>query len=228
MDKENTVFRSLAIIEENIREKLTVEALAESVHFSKYHYQRIFKEIVGHSVMRYVTRRRLALAAEELINTDNSILDIALIYGYDSHEGFSRSFKACMGIAPKEYRKYRPLVGFPLNIHLKEKSAMLYPKTADEIISELNRLIVQSEETAEYLRKNNDPHSDTIRFYSDFWEHISAKTDALAKTLSGVLKRITDEEKRPDEITARFILIKTVEDAVIQLNLINFQTGLTV
>ena len=88
MDKENTVFRSLAIIEEKIREKLTVEKLAQSVHFSKYHYQRLFKETVGHSVMRYVTRRRLALAAEELINTDNSILDIALKYGFDSHEGF--------------------------------------------------------------------------------------------------------------------------------------------
>ena len=228
MDKENTVFRSLAIIEENIREKLTVEKLAESIHFSKYHYQRIFKEIVGHSVMRYVTRRRLALAAEELINTDNSILDIALKYGYDSHEGFSRSFKACMGISPKEYRKHRLMVGSPKIVYLKEKSAMLYSKTADEIICELNKLIVQSKETAEYLRKNKNSDPDTVRFYSDFWEHISAKTDALADTLSGVLKRITDDENRPDEITARFILIKTVEDAIIQLNLINFQTGLTV
>ena len=227
MDKENTVFRSLAIIEEKIREKLTVEMLAESIHFSKYHYQRIFKEAVGDSVMRYVTRRRLALAADDLVNTDNSILDIALKYGYDSHEGFSRCFKAYMGIAPKEYRKHRHSVGFPKNVY-KEKSAMLYSKTADEVICELNRLIVRSKETAEYLRKNKNSAPDTVRFYSEFWDYIAAKTDALADTLSQVLERITADEKRSDEITARFILIKTVDDTVIRLNLINFQTGLTV
>lgn len=105
---------------------------------------------------------------------------------------------------------------------------MLYSKTADEIICELNRLIVQSKEAADYLRKNKDMDSDAVCFYSDFWDHISAKIDTLADTLSQVLERITADEKRPDEITARFILIKTVEDAVIQLNLINFQTGLTV
>lgn len=105
---------------------------------------------------------------------------------------------------------------------------MLYSKTADEVICELNRLIVQSKETAEYLRKNRNTDLDTVRFYSEFWDYIAAKTDALAYTLSQVLERITADEKRPDEITARFILIKTVEDTVIRLNLINFQTGLTV
>ena len=46
--------KSLAVIEEKIQEKLTVESLAGSLHFSRYHYQRLFREAVGESVMRYV------------------------------------------------------------------------------------------------------------------------------------------------------------------------------
>ena len=75
---ENPVFRSLGVIEERIREKLTVKSLADSVHFSQYHYQRMFREAVGDSVMGYVTRRRISLAAEDLAGTDESILEIAL------------------------------------------------------------------------------------------------------------------------------------------------------
>ena len=111
MNNENTVFESLAMIEEKIHERLTVESLAESLHFSKYHYQRIFREAVGDSVMRYVTKRRIALAAEELAQTDNTVLEIALRYGYDSHEGFTRSFRSYMGITPTEYRKYHSFTG---------------------------------------------------------------------------------------------------------------------
>ena len=82
-----------------------------SVHFSKYHYQRIFREAVGDSVMGYVARRRISLAAMELARTDASVLKIALKYGYDSHEGFTRSFRSHMGITPTEYRKYHLSTG---------------------------------------------------------------------------------------------------------------------
>lgn len=113
MGNRKTIFQSLDLIEERIQEKLTLEMLADNVHFSKYHYQRLFREIVGDSVMSYVTKRRLLLAAEELRDTDVPILDIALKYGYESHEGFTRSFKAYMGIAPTQYRKYHFLVASP-------------------------------------------------------------------------------------------------------------------
>ena len=77
MDNDNPIFRSLALIEEKIHEKLTVENLADSIHFSKYHYQRVFREAVGESVMQYVTRRRLSLAARELAGGNSSVLEIA-------------------------------------------------------------------------------------------------------------------------------------------------------
>lgn len=228
MNNEKTVFQSLAIIEEKIREKLTVESLAESLHFSKYHYQRIFREAVGDSVMRYVTGRKLTLAAADLIETEDTVLDIALKYGYDSHEGFTRSFRAYIGVTPTEYRKYHSSVSSPETKAEKEKSAMLYSKATDEVIRKLNGLIVQAKETADYLRKNKGSDPEIADAYSDFWDYIADKTDAMAGTLTETLERITVIAKRPDEITARFIIIKTVEDAVFQLNLITFQTGLTI
>lgn len=78
------VFRSLTEIEAHIREKLTVTTIAESIHISKYHYQRLFREAVVVSVMRYVSLRRMALTVAELTETDASILEIALRKPYCS------------------------------------------------------------------------------------------------------------------------------------------------
>ena len=99
---EQSVFRSIELIERNISEKLTVENIARSVHFSKFHYQRLFREIVGDSVMGYVTKRKLSLAGKALIETDMPIVNVAMEFGFDTHEGFTRSFKAYMGVTPTQ------------------------------------------------------------------------------------------------------------------------------
>lgn len=218
------IFRSLAMIEERIQEKLNVEMLAEGIHFSRYHYQRMFREVVGDSVMAYVTRRKLALAAEELARTDHTVLEVALKYGYDSHEGFTRSFKAYLGVTPTEFRKYHPSICFP-GVR-KEKSAMLYSKTADEIIRKLNGLIVEAGETAAYIRKNKEKGGDGAAAYRTFWEYVAGRVDNLAEQLKESLGRVTAIAERPDEISARFFIIKAVEDAAFEWALMAFQTGL--
>lgn len=222
MDNSAPIFRSLEMIEEKILEKLTAEKLAESVHFSKYHYQRLFRETVGESVMRYVTRRRLALAAAELAQTDASVLDIGLKYGYESHEGFSRSFKAFLGVTPMEYRKYHFAVSSPVT--RKERCVMMYSKTTDEIIRELNGLIVQTRETAEYTRKEGK--SRNAESYASFWECIASRTESMAEELSRALERITAIARQPDEITVRFEIIKAIEDAAFQANITVLQVNL--
>lgn len=224
MHDKTPIFRSLAMIEEKIQEKLTVEALAEGVHFSKYHYQRMFREAVGDSVMGYVTRRKLALAAEDLIETDGTVLDVALRYGYDSHEGFTRSFKAYMGVTPAEYRKYHLYVQ-PRKAE-KERSAMMYSKTTDKIIREMNALIVEARETADYTRKDGKA-GEATEFYGKFWELTAARTEEMARQLKEILERVTDMAEHPDGITARFQIIKVMEDAAFASNVTLFQVRLT-
>lgn len=224
MSDQEPIFCSLATIEEKTQERLSVKALADSVHFSKYHYQRLFREAVGDSVMRYVMRRRLSLAAAELVKTDATVLEIALRYGYDSHEGFTRSFKAHLGVTPTEYRKYCLSIASPKLP--KEKCAMLYSKPADEMIRELNGLIVQARETAAYLKNSRQTASKEATCYAQLWDTLAGRADAMAVELSQVLQRITDIAQRPDEISARFMLIKAVENAAFLSNVTNFQAGL--
>lgn len=224
MSKTDPIFHSLGIIEKWIQEKLTVESLAESSHLSRFHYQRLFREAVGESVMRYVTRRRLSLAAGELAGTDLSVLEIALKYGYDSHEGFTRSFRAHMGVTPTEYRKHHAFVA-PINVQ-KERSAMTYSKAADDIIRELNGLIIQARETAARTREsaNSQP---APAFYAPFWEFIAAQAEAMAEELSAALGRVTALPRQPEGIFARFRIIKAIEDTVFRSHITAFQARLT-
>jgi AraC-like DNA-binding protein len=206
---ESSVFHSLEMIERHISEKLTVARIAGSVHFSKYHYQRLFREIVGDSVMSYVTKRKLSLAGKRLLETDKPILEIALEFGFDSHEGFTRSFKAYMGATPASYRKYK------LNT-IKNEPNKRGNKTMNKIIKELNGFIVSAKETAEAARKINKP----------FWGVIADKTDALAQRVTDVLSRITAIAENPDEITSRFAIIKIIEETAFATNLMALNTAL--
>ena len=227
MDRQEPIFRSLAIIEERIREKLTVESLAKSLHFSRYHYQRLFRETVGESVMRYVARRRTALAARELVESDLSVLEIALKYGYDSHEGFSRSFKAHMGVAPMEYRKYHESIRFPKTVE-KERCVMMYSKTTDEIIRELNSLIVETRETADFTRKTREKEREASAFYGQFLELLAERTDQMAGEFSRSLENITNIARCPDQISVRFMIMKAIEDAAFWTCITAFQVKLTI
>jgi len=212
---EQSVFRSLELIEARISEKLTVENLATGVHFSKYHYQRIFREIVGDSVMAYVTKRKLTLAGKELLETDASVLKIALKFGFDTHEGFTRSFKAYMGVTPTQYRKYKLSAISQKNV---KGEKVMYSKTTNEIIRELNDFIATAKETASTARKNAAP----------CWEVIAYATDAIADRVKTKLDSVTAIADNPDEITNRFAIMRAIDDAAFQSNLLAFNAGLMV
>ena len=226
MNDKSHVLRSLAMIEENIRERLTVEVLAAGVNFSKYHYQRIFQEAVGDTVMGYVTRRKLVLAAGDRAVTKDSVLEIALRYGYDSHEGFTRSFKAHIGVTPTEYRKYHSAIGFPER--KKEQGTMVYSKHADEIIKELNSLIVQAKETAADTKKYRGADVQAIALYEQFWELIAGRTEKMAEELQEILKRVAIVTQDSDEISAHFLLVKAIDDTAFEANVTAFQAGLMI
>ena len=224
MDQKAAIFRSLAWMEERIEEKLTVEAVAGSIPLSKYYYQRIFREAVGDSVMSYLTRRRLSLAAGELARTKASVLEIALKYGYDSHEGFSRSFKAHMGVTPTEYRKYQL---FAACSDQKGEGCVMYSRTTEEILKELNGMIVQAREVAEASRSCRRKETELPSGYVPFWKLMADKVEKTADQLTELLERVTVITQCPDKITVRFLIIKAVEDAAFQFNVIAFQAGLT-
>lgn len=235
MNGDTPIFRSLKTIEEKIQEKLTVEMLAEEIHFSKYHYQRMFQRVAGDSVMAYVTRRRLTLAAAELAQTDRSVLEIALKYGYDSHEGFTRSFKAYMGVTPAKYRKYHLSVALE---YRKEKSVMTQARNfqntktiqeemliLDDIVRELNSLAAEAWETAAQTRKQSKTGAEA---YEPFWDFAADRAEKTAKQITSVLERVSSIPKQPDAISACFLIMKILEDTACEANILAFQTSLTI
>ena len=225
MNKNEPILRSLATIEANLLEKLTVEALAGDIHFSKHYYQRMFREIVGDSVMHYVARRKITLAAKELATTDATILEIALKYGYESHEGFTRSFQSIMGVSPSKYRTYH----LSPTSHKKPRGELImtHSQNTEQLLKELNALIIRTKETALFTGKSK-LEQPAAALYSDFWDSVIDRTEAIAEDLQGILKRISDIPRCPDEISNRFLLMRTMEDTTFRSYVLSLQVGLTV
>jgi AraC-like DNA-binding protein len=105
MDYHSKVHDSLEYIEENLDDRINLDDLAQKAYLSKYHYHRLFHKITGESVTKYITKRRMAKASEELVQTDQPIIDIALKYQYASQEAFSRAFVRVYGMMPGKYRR---------------------------------------------------------------------------------------------------------------------------
>lgn len=92
-------------IEENITQELTIESIAKEAWISPFYFQKGFAMLCGFTVSEYIRCRRLALAGSELVATDRKIIDIAMKYGYDSPDSFTKSFTRFHGTTPTAVRK---------------------------------------------------------------------------------------------------------------------------
>jgi len=110
-------------IEEHMDERVQICDLARAAYCSDAHFSRVFRAIVGLSVMEYVRCRRLSLAGRELTLTQEKILDVSLKYGYETPEAFAKAFKRFHGVTPIACRnngttKYLER-SFPLVVKMK-------------------------------------------------------------------------------------------------------------
>lgn len=92
-------------IENNIKGDIDIGSLAQKANMSVYEFRRVFSFIAKMSLGEYVRKRRLSLAAAQLLSGEDSITRVAMDYGYDSPSSFSRAFKEFHGIAPTEIAK---------------------------------------------------------------------------------------------------------------------------
>jgi AraC-like DNA-binding protein/predicted transcriptional regulator YdeE len=96
---------ALEYIDKHIDEPMTYETLAERFHYSPYYFHRMFSAIVGKAITAHVRDRRFIRACIQLVDTDESILNIGMDCGYTSAQSFSRAFRNIYGLSPSEYRK---------------------------------------------------------------------------------------------------------------------------
>lgn len=86
-------------------EALTLRSLARTLGYSEFHMTKQFRAVIGMPLREYLRARRLAFALVEVRDTDRRLLDIALDYGFSSHEAFTRAFRREYGVTPAAYRK---------------------------------------------------------------------------------------------------------------------------
>ncbi|MBE5979420.1 MAG: AraC family transcriptional regulator [Paenibacillaceae bacterium] len=117
-------------IELNLTDEISYEKLAQIACCSTYHFQRMFSFITGVPLSEYIRRRRLTLAAFELQTSNIKVIDVAVKYGYESPEAFSRAFKNLHGVMPIAARDIGvSLKAFPkmtFSISIKGVSEMNY------------------------------------------------------------------------------------------------------
>ena len=101
MNYINELKKAIDYIEDNLDKDINFEIVAKEVGMSAFYFHRIFSAIIGISPTSYIRNRRLTVAAQEISKNNDNILDIALKYGFESHEAFSRAFKNFHGIVPK-------------------------------------------------------------------------------------------------------------------------------
>ncbi len=112
-------------IGQHLDDDLTLEQLSDISCFSKFHFHRLFTALTGLSLQQYIKWLRLKRAAHQLIvNKDQSIINIAMNAGFESHEAFSRAFKKTCGDSPSGFRRN-------LNWSVWEKPPYLLPKQGE-------------------------------------------------------------------------------------------------
>ncbi len=104
-DYKQRILRVLVHIQQHLGSPLSLDELASIACFSPYHFHRIFTGMVGESVKEHVRRLRLEQAAGDLKLGCAPVTRIALEAGYESHEAFTRSFKAAFGVSPSRFRR---------------------------------------------------------------------------------------------------------------------------
>lgn len=105
MDYYSTIEAIILTVENTLREEACYDALTEATGFSLSHLRELFSTHMEIPLARYIQWRKLSNAAYELAHTRAGVLDIALRYGFHSHETFTRAFRRMTGQSPAEFRK---------------------------------------------------------------------------------------------------------------------------
>ena len=121
---------SIDFIEQHLDEPLDVGEIAGKAALSPFYFQRIFGAMCGLTVSDYIRARRMTLAAQELVRSEAKVIDVAVKYGYDSPDSFTKAFQRFHGITPSQAREpgapLRSLAPLHIKVSLEGGSMMDY------------------------------------------------------------------------------------------------------
>jgi AraC family transcriptional regulator len=129
------ILKVLVFIQKHLDEELSLDEYARVAHFSPYHFHRIFRGMVGESLHEHIRRLRLERAATRLKRTDRAVIEIALEAGYETHEAFTRAFRAMWSCSPSGYRRDKSTaLAFGPGVHYDSSADNLRLPSGGEIM----------------------------------------------------------------------------------------------
>ena len=102
--------RAIRMMHENLGDYFTIDDMANSAMFSKFHFTRIFQEVTGVSPGRFLSALRLQKAKQLLVSTRWNVADISVLVGYSSVGTFSTRFSKSVGLSPSHYRRHNNVI----------------------------------------------------------------------------------------------------------------------
>ncbi|MCI5679588.1 MAG: AraC family transcriptional regulator [Bacteroidales bacterium] len=169
---------SIQYIEEHITEEISVNSIAKHVNVSPFYFQKGFAMLCGFTVAEYIRNRRLALAGNDLLATDEKIIDIALKYGYDSPDSFTKAFTRFHGITPASVRKDEVMLKSfaPLKIKISVEGGYL-----------MDYKIVKKEAFTVIANAKEFPYEGAKEIVPKFWqEHFQTGKGAVVCGCYGI------------------------------------------
>ena len=141
MDWTRAIRDAVDFMEQHMTEEITMADVAAHVNVSPFYFQKGFTILCGYSMTEYMRNRRLALAGEELLTSDVTVMELAMRYGYDSPDSFTKAFTRFHGHAPSTVRRDRTMLKafapLRVSISLKGGYAMDYRITKKEAFTVL-------------------------------------------------------------------------------------------
>lgn len=193
MDQAGIIRDLLVWLESHLDQPLSLDNVAAKAGYSKWHLQRMFKEVTSHAIGAYIRARRLSKAAVALRLTSRPILDIALQYRFDSQQTFTRAFKKQFNQTPAYYRRASEWHAFGLrppirldNMPLPEAHYVTLPETV--LVGQTQSYTCTLEQISRYR--------DEMR--TRFWQQFLLETDTVPPVLYG-LHQVRASQEKDDE-----------------------------
>lgn len=184
MDWVKSLNRAIDYIEGHLlTDDLSCEDVAKHIYSSSFHFQRVFSLLTGMTVGEYIRNRRLSLAGQELIISNKKVIDVALKYGYETPESFTKAFSRFHGITPNQAKiegsNLKSFNRFIIKIELEGGSIMDYKIVKREKYSVLAK--------TKYFNSENSTE-EIPKFWSEYYN------DGSEEIVCGMLG-ICEQEK---------------------------------
>ena len=181
-------------------ESLTLRFLSRKLGYSEFHTTRKFKEISGMQLREYLRLRRLAFALIEVRDTKRTFLDIAVDYGFSSHEAFTRAFKATYGSTPSTYRKSPKPVVLRTKINTFDRYILGIGEIGMVKSTEEIKIYFVTIPAHKFLHIKNYESNG----YWDFWQKQDKIPGQDCDTICGLLDSIKGKLDGKDDVIGKF------------------------